>query len=129
MIVTSTQTETTLGSDRHVDSNIHNFVEITHEETSDGQVESSTQALPEESSEQATTVSIQTPIHSMTTRSKVGISKPSSKYNSLECALLSFNIPIEPKRIKNALKHLGWAQAMQEEIFALHHNKTWSLVP
>ncbi|KAK1560189.1 hypothetical protein Q3G72_023387 [Acer saccharum] len=56
VIVTLTQTETTLGFDRQVDSNIQNFVETTHEETSDGQVESSTQAFPEESSEQATTI-------------------------------------------------------------------------
>ena len=35
----------------------------------------------------------------------------------------------EPKTLKTALKFQNWKEAMQEEIDALHKNKTWTLVP
>ncbi|KAK3005095.1 hypothetical protein RJ639_017120 [Escallonia herrerae] len=44
-------------------------------------------------------------------------------------AFLVQSIPTEPKGIKTALKHNGWKAAMEEEILALHHNKTWDLAP
>ncbi|CAJ2640052.1 unnamed protein product [Trifolium pratense] len=35
----------------------------------------------------------------------------------------------EPKTFKTALKYTNWRSAMHDEIDALHHNHTWSLVP
>jgi hypothetical protein len=35
----------------------------------------------------------------------------------------------EPKSYKTALKYTNWKTAMKDEIDALHHNHTWSLVP
>ena len=64
------------------------------------------------------------PVHSMVTRSKVGVIKPNPKY-----AMTVEAIPLEPKTIKKALKHPGWFKAMQEEIHALKMNNTYQLVP
>jgi len=41
----------------------------------------------------------------------------------------SFSSISLPKTITNALSHLGWQDAKVEEIFALHSNRTWNLVP
>ena len=34
-----------------------------------------------------------------------------------------------PNSVQEALAHPGWVCAMEEEMAALHHNKTWELVP
>ena len=65
----------------------------------------------------------------MTTSGKAGIYKRNTKYSPIEFALLSYNVPTEPKGIKDALYHPGWLHAMKEEIVALHQNKTWILIP
>ncbi|GJW93159.1 retrovirus-related pol polyprotein from transposon TNT 1-94 [Tanacetum coccineum] len=36
---------------------------------------------------------------------------------------------IEPKKVPEALKHLGWVDAMQEELNQFYRNKVWTLVP
>nr|GEU31726.1 retrovirus-related Pol polyprotein from transposon TNT 1-94 [Tanacetum cinerariifolium] len=36
---------------------------------------------------------------------------------------------IEPKKASEALKHLGWVDAMQEELNQFYRNKVWTLVP
>ncbi|EOY32707.1 Uncharacterized protein TCM_040734 [Theobroma cacao] len=71
------------------------------------------------------TSSTQPTLHPMTITSKNGIVKPNPKYASTFLA----HIPSEPKTIKSALQHLGWFQAMQEEITTLKENDTWELVP
>lgn len=38
-------------------------------------------------------------------------------------------LPSEPKNVKVSLQHLGWLQAMHDELDALHHNKTRDLIP
>ena len=73
------------------------------------------------------TVSIQ-PSHNMTTRGKTCIYKRSTRYSLIEFALLSYNVPTKSKCIKDALYHLGWLHAIKEEIYALHQNKTWTLI-
>ena len=65
----------------------------------------------------------------MTTSGKAGIYKRNTKYSPIEFALLSYNVPTEPKGIKDALYHPGWLHVMKEEISALHQNKTWTLIP
>ncbi|GJV08391.1 zf-CCHC domain-containing protein [Tanacetum coccineum] len=35
----------------------------------------------------------------------------------------------EPKKVSEALKHLGWVDAMQEELNQFYRNKVWTLVP
>ncbi|GKU98162.1 hypothetical protein SLEP1_g11196 [Rubroshorea leprosula] len=62
----------------------------------------------------------------MTTRGKSGIIKPNPKYAYVAQVQ---DIPNEPKTVKSALKYLGWLNAMQEELEALHPNNTWDLVP
>ncbi|GAB2277530.1 hypothetical protein Dimus_039233 [Dionaea muscipula] len=66
------------------------------------------------------------PSHPMVTRAKSGIHKPNPKYALLHDYA---SIPKEPKSVKSALSHPGWRAAMQEELAALSHNLTWSLVP
>lgn len=63
--------------------------------------------------------------HPMVTRTKSGISKPNPRYANL---VLS-NFPLEPRNISMALKHSGWRAAMEDELRALHINRTWDLVP
>ncbi|KAJ4957826.1 hypothetical protein NE237_024937 [Protea cynaroides] len=62
--------------------------------------------------------------HVMITRGKSGIYKPNAKY-----ALVSSTIPTEPTSVRAALSHEGWYAAMKEEMTALAHKKTWTLVP
>lgn len=35
----------------------------------------------------------------------------------------------EPKSLKSAFKQSNWVMAMEEEVQALEHNRTWTLVP
>ncbi|EPS67678.1 hypothetical protein M569_07096 [Genlisea aurea] len=64
-------------------------------------------------------------VHPMVTRSQVGIRKPNPKY---ALSVVS-NIPVEPRTVREALTHVGWKKAMDEELEALHKNDTWDLVP
>lgn len=41
---------------------------------------------------------------------------------------LSISASTDPTTYKQAIKHSHWVQAMQNELSALHHNKTWILV-
>ncbi|RVW86387.1 Retrovirus-related Pol polyprotein from transposon RE1 [Vitis vinifera] len=68
------------------------------------------------------------PAPSMITRSQRGIIKPNPKY-ALTSTTNSTSIPREPHNIRAALAHPGWKAAMDEELQALHTNKTWVLVP
>ena len=63
------------------------------------------------------------PSHSMITRSQRGIIKPNPKY-ALTSTIHSTSIPREPYNIRAALTHPGWKVAMDEELEALHKNKT-----
>ncbi|XP_017191781.2 retrovirus-related Pol polyprotein from transposon RE1 [Malus domestica] len=67
-------------------------------------------------------------LHPMQTRSKNGIIK---KKVFLSHVADSSNVDltlVEPATYKSAMKVPVWFQAMQEEIDALHHQHTWSLV-
>ncbi|GJV26007.1 retrovirus-related pol polyprotein from transposon TNT 1-94 [Tanacetum coccineum] len=46
-----------------------------------------------------------------------------------ECLFAGFLFEIEPKKVSEALKHLGWVDAMQEELNQFYRNKVWTLVP
>ncbi|GKA17164.1 retrovirus-related pol polyprotein from transposon TNT 1-94 [Tanacetum coccineum] len=46
-----------------------------------------------------------------------------------ECLFADFLSKIEPKKVSDALKHLGWVDAMQEELNQFYRNKVWTLVP
>ncbi|GJY60867.1 retrovirus-related pol polyprotein from transposon TNT 1-94 [Tanacetum coccineum] len=46
-----------------------------------------------------------------------------------ECLFSYFLSKIEPKKLSEALKHLGWVDAMQEELNQFYRNKVWTLVP
>ena len=63
--------------------------------------------------------------HPMITRSKDGIHKPNARY-----ALIASKFKTqEPNSIKDALKHPGWNNAVNEEMRTIHMLHTWSLVP
>ena len=63
------------------------------------------------------------PSPSMITRSQRGIIKPNPKY-ALTSTTNSTSIPREPHNIRVVLAHLGWKAVMDEELEALHKNKT-----
>ncbi|GKB09107.1 retrovirus-related pol polyprotein from transposon TNT 1-94 [Tanacetum coccineum] len=46
-----------------------------------------------------------------------------------ECLFANFLSKIEPRKVSEALKHLGWVDAMQEELNQLYRNRVWTLVP
>ncbi|GKA93079.1 retrovirus-related pol polyprotein from transposon TNT 1-94 [Tanacetum coccineum] len=46
-----------------------------------------------------------------------------------ECLFADFLSKIKPKNVFEALKHLGWVIAMQEELNQFYRNKVWTLVP
>ncbi|GJW75777.1 retrovirus-related pol polyprotein from transposon TNT 1-94 [Tanacetum coccineum] len=46
-----------------------------------------------------------------------------------ECLFANFLSEIEPKKVSEALKHLVWVDAMQEELNQFYKNKVWNLVP
>ncbi|GJU21939.1 retrovirus-related pol polyprotein from transposon TNT 1-94 [Tanacetum coccineum] len=45
------------------------------------------------------------------------------------CLFADFLSEIEPKKVSEALKHLVWVDAMQEELNQFYKNKVWTLVP
>ena len=49
----------------------------------------------------------------------------SSSYSAFVSAISSVSLP---KSTHEALSHLGWQQAMVDEMVALHSNDTWDLV-
>ncbi|GJS49015.1 retrovirus-related pol polyprotein from transposon TNT 1-94 [Tanacetum coccineum] len=69
---------------------------------------------------------IDDPIEGMLTRSMVA-KLTAASYS--ECLFIDFLSEIEPKKVSEALKHLGWVDAMQEELNQLYKNKVWTLVP
>ncbi|GJY93002.1 retrovirus-related pol polyprotein from transposon TNT 1-94 [Tanacetum coccineum] len=46
-----------------------------------------------------------------------------------KCLFADFLFEIEPKKVSEALKHLRWVDAMQEELNQFYINKVWTLVP
>ncbi|GKC41365.1 retrovirus-related pol polyprotein from transposon TNT 1-94 [Tanacetum coccineum] len=44
-----------------------------------------------------------------------------------ECLFVNFLFEIEPKKVSKELKHLGWVEAMQEELNQFYRNKVWTL--
>ncbi|GKE10162.1 hypothetical protein Tco_1413713 [Tanacetum coccineum] len=44
-----------------------------------------------------------------------------------KCLFADFLSKIEPKKVSEALKHLGWVNAMQEELNQFYINKVWTL--
>ncbi|GJX67925.1 retrovirus-related pol polyprotein from transposon TNT 1-94 [Tanacetum coccineum] len=46
-----------------------------------------------------------------------------------ECLFVNFLLDNEPKKVFEALQHLGWVDAMQEELNQFSRNKFWTLVP
>lgn len=66
--------------------------------------------------------------HPMATRGKDGIRKPNLRY-ALLTSRSDREIPIEPATVAAALKHLGWTNAMGEELGNFHETKTFTLVP
>ncbi|KAL7607662.1 uncharacterized mitochondrial protein AtMg00820-like [Lactuca sativa] len=67
--------------------------------------------------------------HQMWNRSKTSISKPRHFPDEPHGLVATLLAQSEPKDIKLALKHLGWVEAMDEELSALRANHTWQLVP
>ncbi|GJX90100.1 retrovirus-related pol polyprotein from transposon RE1 [Tanacetum coccineum] len=69
----------------------------------------------------------------MTTQSKVRIVKTRHPFNMLAMSSTNFLVSLlaarEPKGFISASKHSHWCHAMTDEIQALHHNNTWTLVP
>lgn len=74
---------------------------------------------------QVTDAASATNAHHMATISKIGVSKPNTRY----ILLTSTSLPEEPKYVASALKHPGWNRAMTEEIQYCLDTNTWDLVP
>ncbi|GKD10890.1 retrovirus-related pol polyprotein from transposon TNT 1-94 [Tanacetum coccineum] len=62
----------------------------------------------------------------MLTRAMV---KELSDASAHECLFVDFLSEEEPKKAFEALKHLGWVDAMQEELNQFARFKVWTLVP
>jgi len=67
--------------------------------------------------------------HPMTTRAKIGIYKPNSRYFSNFSAMATTTISPLPKDPASAIRDPHWKIAMLDEFNALIDNKTWELVP
>ncbi|KAL6338576.1 hypothetical protein AAG906_021291 [Vitis piasezkii] len=71
--------------------------------------------------------------HPMLTRAKAGIFKTRHPANlsvlSSSGLLSALLASTEPKGFKSAAKNPAWLAAMDEEVQALQHNRTWVLVP
>ena len=55
--------------------------------------------------------------------------QPITKHPLHECLITQSNSHFEPTSHIQALQNLEWTKVMEEEIRALHHNHTWTLVP
>ncbi|PRQ55598.1 putative RNA-directed DNA polymerase [Rosa chinensis] len=71
--------------------------------------------------------------HNMLTRSKTGHSKPkvffATNHPLPKATALFASCPITPTSYSQASKYPAWTAAMKEEISALQHTNTWTLVP
>ncbi|GJZ61752.1 retrovirus-related pol polyprotein from transposon TNT 1-94 [Tanacetum coccineum] len=65
------------------------------------------------------------PVEGMLTRS---MAAKLTTVSTSECLLTDFLSEIEPKKVSEALKHLGWIDAMQEELNQFYRYKVWTLV-
>nr|GEU41183.1 retrovirus-related Pol polyprotein from transposon TNT 1-94 [Tanacetum cinerariifolium] len=57
------------------------------------------------------------------------MTKQLSTVSAHECLFVDFLFKKEPKKVSEALKHLGWVDAMQDELNQFARNKVWTLVP
>nr|GEW42714.1 hypothetical protein [Tanacetum cinerariifolium] len=57
------------------------------------------------------------------------MAKELSVASAYECLFVDFLSEEEPKKVSEALKHLGWVDSMQEELNQFARNKVWTLVP
>ncbi|GJX94548.1 hypothetical protein Tco_0349134 [Tanacetum coccineum] len=57
------------------------------------------------------------------------MAKQLSAASAHECLFVDFLSEEEPKKVSEALKHLGWVDAMQDELNQFARNKVWTLVP
>ncbi|GJV69306.1 retrovirus-related pol polyprotein from transposon TNT 1-94 [Tanacetum coccineum] len=56
------------------------------------------------------------------------MAKQLSAASAHECLFVDFLSEEEPKKVSEALKHLGWVDAMQDELNQFSRNKAWTLV-
>ncbi|GJR55823.1 retrovirus-related pol polyprotein from transposon TNT 1-94 [Tanacetum coccineum] len=57
------------------------------------------------------------------------MAKELSAASAHECLFIYFLSEKEPKKVSKAIKHLGWVDAMQDELNQFAKNKVWKLVP
>ncbi|GJS66648.1 retrovirus-related pol polyprotein from transposon TNT 1-94 [Tanacetum coccineum] len=57
------------------------------------------------------------------------MAKQLSAASAHECLFVDFLFEEEPKKVSEALKQLGWVDAMQDELNQFARNKVWTLVP
>ncbi|GJW78942.1 retrovirus-related pol polyprotein from transposon TNT 1-94 [Tanacetum coccineum] len=57
------------------------------------------------------------------------MSKTLSVASAHECLFVNFLSEEELKKVSETLKHLGWVDAMQDELNQFDRNKVWTLVP
>ncbi|GKA28301.1 retrovirus-related pol polyprotein from transposon TNT 1-94 [Tanacetum coccineum] len=57
------------------------------------------------------------------------MAKQLSAASAHECLFVDFLSEEEPKKVSEALKHLGWVDAMQDKLNQFARNKVWTLVP
>ncbi|GJS84158.1 hypothetical protein Tco_0750699 [Tanacetum coccineum] len=57
------------------------------------------------------------------------MAKELSAASAHECHFVDFLSKEEPKKVSEALKHLGWVDVMQDELNQFARNKVWTLVP
>nr|GEZ42956.1 retrovirus-related Pol polyprotein from transposon TNT 1-94 [Tanacetum cinerariifolium] len=57
------------------------------------------------------------------------MAKELSAASAYECLFVDFLSEEEPKKVSEALKHLGWVDSMQKELNQFARNKVWTLVP
>ncbi|GKF02318.1 retrovirus-related pol polyprotein from transposon TNT 1-94, partial [Tanacetum coccineum] len=57
------------------------------------------------------------------------MAKQLSAASAHECLFVDFLSEEEPKKVFEALKHLGWVDAMQDKLNQFARNKVWTLVP
>ncbi|GKE47821.1 hypothetical protein Tco_1479079, partial [Tanacetum coccineum] len=57
------------------------------------------------------------------------MAKQLSAASAHECLFVDFLFEKEPKKVYEALKDLGWVDAMQDKLNQFARNKVWTLVP